>query len=184
MRPQADTAPADDHPHVFPESRKPGEILFVTITMMIALALLAAVPWQTTWLPGKNLAAQPRLWPTLSLSAIVLFGLLNGLSRVKVTRTPGRWQEAWAWVRALEFIGWYMVYVLAIPVIGYLAATIAFCVGLALRMGYRGRTVWIAAAFGLFVVLFFKTAMNVKIPAGAIYDFAPEQLRYVLMRYF
>lgn len=184
MKPQADDPLNDNHPHVFPESRKPGEILFVTITMMIALVLLAAVPWQTTWLPGKNLAAQPRLWPTLSLSAIVLFGLLNGLSRLKAERTPGTWREALIWVRALEFIGWYMVYVIAIPVIGYLAATIAFCTCLALRMGYRGRTVWIAGAFGLFVVLFFKTAMNVKIPAGAIYDFAPEQLRYVLMRYF
>ena len=51
-------------------------------------------------------------------------------------------------------------------------------------MGYRGKTVWIAAAFGLFVVLFFKTGMNVKIPSGAIYELAPEHLRYILIRYF
>ncbi len=175
---------ADDHPHVFPESRKPGEILFVTVTMAIALALLAAVPWETAWLPGKGLAAQPRFWPTLSLGGVVLFGLMNGLSRVRVARTPGRWQEATVWVRSLEFVGWYMLYVLAIPVIGYLAATLFFCTGLALRAGYRGRTVWIAAGFGLFVVLFFKTGMNVKIPAGSVYDVAPESIRYILIRYF
>lgn len=174
----------NDHPHVFPESRKPGEILFVTISMVIALALLASIPWQTTWLPNKGLAAQPRFWPTLSLGGVVLFGLLNALSRVRVTRTPGRWQEAATWVKSLEFIGWYMLYVAAIPVIGYLFSTLAFCGALALRMGYRGRTVWIAVGFGLFVVLFFKTAMNVKIPSGAIYEYAPEQLRYFLMRYF
>ena len=174
----------DDHPHVFPDGRRPGEILFVTVTMLIALALLAAIPWQTTWLPGKGFAAQPRFWPALSLGGVVLFGLINALSRARVARTPGRWQEAALWLRSLEFIGWYMLYVLAIPVIGYLAATLSFCAGLALRMGYRGRTVWIAAAFGLFVVLFFKPAMNVKIPSGAIYDFAPEQLRYILIRYF
>jgi hypothetical protein len=175
---------ADDHPHVFPEGRRPGEILFVTVTMTIALALLAAVPWETTWLPGKGLAAQPRFWPTLSLGGVVLFGLMNALSRVRVARTPGRWQEAALWLRSLEFIGWYMLYVMAIPVIGYLAATLAFCAGLALRAGYRGRTVWIAAGFGLFVVLFFKTGMNVKIPAGSVYDFAPESIRYILIRYF
>jgi hypothetical protein len=176
--------PPDDHPHVFPESRKPGEILFVTVSMLTALALLAAIPWQTAWLSGKPLAAQPRLWPTIALGGIVLFGLLNALSRIRVTRTPGRWQEAGVWLRSLEFIGWYMLYVIAIPVIGYLAATLAFCTGLALRTGYRGRTVWVAAAFGLSIVLFFKTAMNVKIPPGAIYDLAPDNIRYVLLRYF
>jgi len=174
----------DDHPACAHLERHAGEILFVTVTMLIALALLAAIPWQTTWLPGKGFAAQPRFWPALSLGGVVLFGLINALSRARVARTPGRWQEAALWLRSLEFIGWYMLYVLAIPVIGYLAATLSFCAGLALRMGYRGRTVWIAAAFGLFVVLFFKSAMNVKIPSGAIYDFAPEQLRYILIRYF
>jgi hypothetical protein len=173
-----------DHPHVFPESRKPGEILFVTISMLVAVGLLLMVPWQTTWLPGKGLAAQPRFWPTLSLGGVVLFGLLNAWSRVRVTRTPGRWQEAGVWLRSLEFIGWYMLYVLAIPIIGYLLATISFCVGLALRVGYRGRNVLIAGLFGLFVVLLFKTAMNVKIPGGAIYDYAPASLRYYLIRYF
>ena len=169
---------------IFPQSRKPGEILFATITMLIALALLAAVPWQTTWLPGKGFASQPRFWPALSLCGVVLFGLLNVLSRARVTRTPGRWTEAVAWLRSLEFIGWYMLYVAAIPIIGYLLATISFCVGLALRVGYRGRTVMIAGLFGLGVVLFFKTAMNVKIPAGAIYHYAPEGLRYILLRFF
>lgn len=176
--------PDGDHPHVFPESRKPGEILFATLTLVIALALLAAVPWQTTWLPGKGLASQPRFWPALSLSGVVLFGALNALSRARVTRTPGRWQEAIAWGKSLEFIGWYMLYVAAIPVIGYLLATVTFCAGLSLRMGYRGRTVMIAALFGLGVVLFFKTIMNVKIPAGAIYHYAPEGLRYILLRFF
>jgi hypothetical protein len=177
------TQTEDDHPHVFPESRKPGEILFVTISMVIAVALLAAIPWQTTWIPGKGLAAQPRLWPSLSLGGVVLFGLMNAWSRVRVTRTPGRWQEAAVWLRSLEFIGWYMLYVVAIPVIGYLLSTVLFCTGLALRVGYRGRTVVIAGLFGLFVVLLFKAALNVKIPGGAIYEHAPEALRYFLLRY-
>jgi hypothetical protein len=173
----------DDHPHVFPESRKPGEILFVTISMVIAIALLAAIPWQTTWIPGKGLAAQPRLWPSLSLGGVVLFGLLNAWSRIRVTRTPGRWQEAMVWLRSLEFIGWYMLYVAAISLIGYLLSTILFCTALARRVGYPGRTVVVAGLFGLSVVLLFKAALNVKIPGGAIYEYAPEALRYFLLQY-
>ncbi|MCO6187904.1 tripartite tricarboxylate transporter TctB family protein [Rhizobium sp. L1K21] len=174
----------DDHPHVFPESRKPGEMLFVTITMFVAVALLALAPWQTTWLPGKGFAAQPRFWPMLSLGGVVLFGLLNALSRMRITRTPGRWQEATVWMRSLEFVGWYMLYVAAIPLLGYLIATVLFTTGMALRLGYRGRSVMVAGLFGVFVVLFFKTAMNVKIPGGAIYEFAPDTFRYFLLRYF
>jgi hypothetical protein len=178
---------ADDvreEPHVFPLGRKPGEMLFCTLMLVIGGLLIAAIGWETTWLEGKRLSAQPRFWPTLSLSGVVLFAGLNWLSRSKVERTPGRWAEAGIWLRSLEYVGWYLLYVWAIPLIGYLPATVIFCVGLTLRLGYRGRTVWAAIGFALFVVLFFKSAMNVKIPGGALYQLAPEGLRYILLRYF
>lgn len=174
----------DDHPHVFPEGRKPGEKLFAGITIVFGLVLLALIPWQTSWLDGKALAAQPRLWPTVALVGTVFFGLLNFAQRVSLPRTPGRWTEAVTWVRSLEYVVWYMAYVLVIPVVGYLIATIAFCTLLTFRVGYRGRAVWLAALFGLGMVLMFRTGFNVKIPAGAIYDHAPEAIRYILFRYF
>ena len=173
-----------DQPHVFPEGRKPGEMLFSMLLLLLAGALLAALPWQTTWLAGKGLAAQPRFWPALSLGGVVLFAILHKLSRNKLDRTPGRWTEGLTWIRSLEFIGWYMLYVVAIPIVGYLPATVVFCTLLALRAGYRGKTLLWAALFGLAVVLVFKTAMNVKIPGGAIYEYAPEGLRYILLRHF
>lgn len=172
-------------PHVFPEGRRPGEMLFCTLMLVIGGLLIAAIGWQTTWLPGKGLAAQPRLWPSLALGGIVLFAALNWMLRSKVMRTPGRWREAFTWIRSLEYVGWYLLYVWSIPVIGYLLATIFFCIGLTLRLGYRqALALWSAFGFALFVVLFFKSAMNVKIPGGAIYDLAPESLRYFLLRYF
>ena len=89
------------------------------------------------------------------------------------------------WLRSLEYVCWYVVYVLAIPAIGYLPSTILFCVLLTLRLGYRsGRAVLSALAFALFVVLVFKTGFNVKIPGGALYELAPDRLRYILIRYF
>ncbi|NIZ13157.1 tripartite tricarboxylate transporter TctB family protein [Phaeobacter sp. HF9A] len=176
--------PTQDQPHIFPEGRKPGEMLFSMLLLILAAALLAALPWQTTWISGKGLAAQPRFWPALSLGGVILFAILHKLMRHRVDRTPGRWSEGLNWIRSLEYIGWYMLYVATIPVIGYLFATVIFCTLLSLRVGYRGRmNVW-AALFGLVVVLFFKSAMNVKIPGGAIYDYAPDGLRYILLRYF
>lgn len=172
-----------DQPHVFPEGRKPGEKLFAALTIVIACILLACIAWQTTWLPGKGMAAQPRFWPALALIGTIMFGVLNLMRRLEKPRTPGRWQEALVWIRALEYIGWYMVYVALIPFAGYLISTIAFCSLLALRVGYRGRAVLFAACFGLGVVLIFKTGFNVKIPAGQIYDYAPESIRYILLRY-
>ncbi len=173
-----------DHPHVFPEGRRPGEILFSALMIFLGVLLLAAITWQTTWLPRRGLAAQPRFWPALSLGGLILFGFLNYAARSSVPRTPGRWREALTWVRSLEYIGWYMVYVWAIPLIGYLLATVLFCILLCLRVGYRGRVVLIGAVFGLVVVLVFKSGFNVRIPAGAIYDYAPDSIRYILFRYF
>lgn len=175
---------ATDEPHVFPEGRKRGELLFSFVLLFSALALLAALPWQTTWLNGKGLAAQPRFWPALSLCGVVLFAILHAVLRGKLDRTPGRWLEGLTWIRSLEFIGWYMLYVAAIPVIGYLLATVTFCTLLSFRVGYRGKTLLWAALFGLTLVLFFKTAMKVKIPGGAIYEYAPDGLRYILLSYF
>lgn len=173
-----------EEPHVFPTGRKPGEILFCTVMLIIGGLLIAAIGWQTAWLEGKRLTAQPRFWPTLSLVGIALFAALNWLSRNQAERTPGRWREALVWIRSLEYVGWYLLYVWAIPLIGYLPATVIFCVGLTVRLGYRGKAIWLAAAFAMFVVLFFKSAMNVKIPGGEIYQLAPEGLRYILLRYF
>lgn len=175
----------DAEPHVFPIGRKPGELLFCALFLLFAAALLTQIGWQTAWLSNKTLAAQPRFWPAISLGGMVLFGAAQWFKTSSTVRTPGRWQEAALWFRSLEFVGWYVLYVLGIPLIGYLLATILFCILLTWRLGYRSRFAFFSAlGFALFVVLTFKTALNVKIPGGALYELAPESLRYILIRYF
>ncbi len=176
---------AELEPHVFPIGRKPGELLFCAAILGFSALLLALLTSQTTWLDGKALAAQPRLWPAISLGGMVMFGLVLWFRTRKLERTPGRWREAALWLRALEYIGWYILYVVGIPIVGYLLATIGFCLFLTWRLGYRSGFALISAfAFALFVVLTFKTAFNVKIPGGALYEYAPDGLRYLLIRYF
>lgn len=172
-------------PHVFPLGRKPGELLFCVLMLVFSGLLLSQIGWQTVWLDGKRLAAQPRLWPAISLGGMVAFAALNWVTTRAVARTPGRWQEAGVWVRSLEYAGWYLVYVMAIPLAGYLLSTLAFCLFLTWRLGYRSRFAFLSAlGFALFVVVLFKSVFNVKIPGGAIYDYAPSALRYILIRYF
>ncbi|QYK42699.1 MAG: tripartite tricarboxylate transporter TctB family protein [Paracoccaceae bacterium] len=175
----------DGTPHVFPQGRKPGELLFSTLILLFAAAMLAQIGWQTTWLPGKGWAAQPRLWPAIGLGGMLVFAGLNWMAVRSQDRRPGRWQEAALWLRSLEYAGWYLVYVAGVPLVGYLPATLAFCLFLTWRLGYRAPQAYAAAlAFALSVVLLFKTVFNVKIPGGALYDLAPDGLRYILFRYF
>lgn len=172
-------------PHVFPNARRPGELLFALLFLAFAIVLLSLITQQTTWLQGRGLAAQPRTWPLIGLGGMALFGALHLWSTSRSARTPGRWREALLWVSSLEFVAYYLAYVFAVPRIGYLGATVAFCVFLTWRAGYRaGRSYLAAVLFALAVVLLFKTMLNVKIPGGAIYEHLPAGLRYIMLRYF
>lgn len=172
-------------PHVFPQARKPGELFYSLVFLATAAGLLAMIFWQTSVLPGKGIAAQPRTWPLISLAGMTLFAFANLIATGRATRTAGRWREVLVWIGSLEYVGWYLLYVAGIPIVGYLAATLAFCLFITWRAGYRsGLAFGAAAAFALFVVLLFKSLFNVKIPGGAIYEFLPGTLRYIMIRYF
>ena len=71
-----------------------------------------------------------------------------------------------------------MAYVYLMPLLGYLPATLVFMCLLTLRLGYRNlRYLLIAAVIAIAIVLFFKTALAVKISGGAIYEYLPDGLR-------
>ena len=77
-----------------------------------------------------------------------------------------------------------MVYVWAVPIIGYLLATLLFAMLLSLRMGYRGvMQIGGAAAVGIAIVVVFKSFLGVKIPGGAIYEYLPDALRNFMIVY-
>ena len=87
--------------------------------------------------------------------------------------------------KAIEFAGWFLVYVLVVPTIGYLLATLLFCLLLTWRLGYRSKSRLVAAALtGLAVVLVFKSMLSVKIPGGEIYEFLPAALRNFMILNF
>jgi hypothetical protein len=113
------------------------------------------------------------------------FATLHLLGSAMSDRTAGRWQEVAYWLASLEYALWFVVYAFVVPYAGYLPTTVFFAILLVLRAGYRSRAIilWaVVTAFG--IVLLFKTFLQVKLPAGQIYDSLPDGLRFIMQNYF
>jgi hypothetical protein len=171
-----------------PKARRvAGDLAFAVTALVLSALLLSLLGRETQWIDGAGLAAQPSFWPALSLGGMTLFGLLYLLGSLpgRHEREIAAGEELGTWLRSLEFAAWFMAYVFVTPAIGYLAATIFFCVLLALRMGYRRpATLLAAAALGLGIVVLFKTLLQVKIPGGAVYDLLPDAARNLMITNF
>jgi len=155
-----------------------GQLIFALGFVALSALLLAQIGNQTRWASKTEFFAQPRFWPAVGLGAMVLMGGLH-LYRLPWRRfTVTDRDEMRRWASVLEYAGWFMVYVLLVPVLGYLPVTMVFVPLLAWRMGYRGRFMMIISlVFAVAVVLLFKSFLGVKIPGGAAYELLPGALR-------
>lgn len=159
--------------------------MFAVAFLLLSLWLLSQLNTQTTWKNGAKLVAQAPFWPTVSLVGMVVFAALHSLSSMLSKRIPGRWAEVGVWFRSIEYALWFMAYVLLVPIIGYLIATVLVCLLLALRAGYRsGAMLGSSVLGGLIVVIVFKSLLQVKVPGGQIYEYLPGSLRAFMLTYF
>lgn len=161
----------------FPAPRR-GQLGFILAFCTFSGILIANIRGQTQWFDGLALFAQPRFWPFVGLAMMLVCSVayLYFLPWKRFTRADQA--EAVRWGSALEFAVWFMSYVFAVPIIGYLLATLVFMPALSWRLGYRSRRfVWFSVGFALATVLLFKTFLSVKIPGGAIYEYLPDALR-------
>jgi len=112
------------------------------------------------------------------------FAALHLIGSALSERIAGRWREVLTWIRSLEFAGWFLAYAAIVPILGYLPATLAFALLLVARAGYRGaRTYLWAGLAALAIVLLFRAFLQVRLPAGAIYDHLPDGIRQVFLTY-
>ncbi|MEM1162883.1 MAG: tripartite tricarboxylate transporter TctB family protein [Pseudomonadota bacterium] len=160
---------------------RPGNVIFAALFFLAAIFLLSQLGEQTKFsaktIWSKKTFAQPAFWPAVGVGGMALFGLMN-LVQSWLRRTRGEGVEAAFWLRPFEYLAWFMGYVFTVPVIGYLPATLIFAVALGWRAGYRTRRMLgLAALTGAGIVLVFKTALSVKIPGGAVYEYLPEAIR-------
>jgi len=146
---------------LFKRYRRPGDIVFAWAAFIFSVFMLTQIADQTAWKNGGKLFSQPRFWPAVSLGGMAAFAGLHLLGSALSERIAGRWREVWLWVTALEYAGWFVLYAIVVPYLGYLPTTVLFAVVLALRVGYRrASTVLIAAIVAVVIVLLFKTMLN------------------------
>jgi hypothetical protein len=163
---------------MFRRERRPGDLVFATGFFLTAVAAMLVLPEQAKFLPGRALMTQPGFWPTVGVCMMVVFGAAHLLLTFNAPRLPGRLQEVLVWGRSLEFVAWFVVYVLLVPVIGYFPSTLILALLLGYRLGYRSpRALLAAAVFAISVVLVFRAGLGVRIPAGEIYQYLPPAIR-------
>ncbi|MDP5218605.1 tripartite tricarboxylate transporter TctB family protein [Ruegeria sp. 2205SS24-7] len=161
-----------------------GQLIFAVGFVGLSVLLISQITTQTQWVEKSKFFAQPRFWPAVGiLGMLALAGLhLYRLPWWRNTRYD--WWEARKWLTVLEYTGWFMGYVLLVPVLGYLPVTLVFVPALAWRMGYRDKQMmWISVGFAFAVVILFKSLLGVKIPGGAIYEYLPGALRSFFILY-
>jgi hypothetical protein len=170
---------------LFKRYRRPGDLVFAVVFLMFSALLLSQLGNQTQWVPRANLFAQPMFWPAVSLAGMTCFAAMHCIGSLCSPRIEGRWSEVAFWLRSVEYALWFMLYVLLVPVLGYLLSTIIFAVVLSLRAGYRQVGFLAAAALtGFSVVVIFKSLLQVKVPGGQLYEMLPGGLRAFMLTYF
>ncbi len=165
-----------------------AELVFALAAFLVALFLLSQIGSQVTWSSNKTLTNQPGFWPVMAIVGMVIFGAGEMVVSVRRFRTNAEGaipNELLLWLRAIEFAAWFLIYVMIVPVAGYLFSTVVFCLLLTWRLGYRSKTylMW-GALTGFAVVFIFKTCLSVKIPGGQVYEYLPDGLRNFMILYF
>ncbi len=164
-----------------------AELFFAILLTAGAIMLLAMIGDQVKYFSSKPFFKQPGLWTSIGLIGMVLSGILYILglwiskSRLSVS-DQSLSAELWLWVKSIEYLLWFMGYVLVVPWIGYLMASMALGVLLTIRLGYRKKKFYIAViTTTIAIVVIFKSLLLVKIPGGAVYELFPDSIRNFLI---
>ncbi|NNE53008.1 MAG: tripartite tricarboxylate transporter TctB family protein [Sulfitobacter sp.] len=167
------------------KTRGAGQTVFVFAALAAVVLLLLSITRQTVWVEdAKNLPAQPRFWPAVAL-IIMCAAFAQHAWRMRRRKPNAQdWAEARRWVEPLEYVLWFMVYVFAVPIIGFLPMSLLLACALTWRLGYQSRGYLLAAAvFAVATVILFKGLLGVKIPGAAIYEVLPGGLRSFFILY-
>ncbi|MEL7131369.1 MAG: tripartite tricarboxylate transporter TctB family protein [Pseudomonadota bacterium] len=94
--------------------------------------------------------------------------------------------EVMQWLRALEYVVWFVAYTLLVPVLGYLVSTLLLGTLLPWRLGYRGvRWMGICLAASFAIVLVFRTGLQIKTPVNIwLYDLLPQRMETFMQVWF
>ncbi|MEM7208097.1 MAG: tripartite tricarboxylate transporter TctB family protein [Pseudomonadota bacterium] len=164
--------------------RRAGDLVFAIAFLVVSLILLSQLGEEAKWVKRTKFFAQPAFWPTVSLIGMTLFALLHLVGSAVSQKPGGRKPELLLWIRSLEYALWFLAYVWIVPRLGYLPSTLIFALCLTWRVGYRDKRMFLAAALvAIAIVVVFKAFLQVKIPAGQIYEYLPDGIRNFMLIY-
>jgi hypothetical protein len=142
-------------------------------------AFFAFMLWQAVELQGTGRSGEigSGFWPMLSLGACTLLSLawlVSGLARGRPAAAappPGE-TAAEAWSRRCKVgfsVAALFLYIVALPWVGFVLATLAFVLIFALGLGERRRVVLTVSPFlvTIIVVLVFARFITIPLPRGA-----------------
>ena len=172
------------------EEYQAGDLVFAILVLIIGLALIVSIPFETKWFDGIPLVKQPRLWPTFCIVGMTFFAVPYSIQvwrnyKFQLGQVQGELNELSSWLRPLEYVFYFVLYVWSVPLMGYLLSTLLFFLLLTIRAGYRSFLMfWVSLVTGFGIVVVFKSLLQVKISSGAIYDYLPDGLATFFMIYF
>jgi hypothetical protein len=160
----------------------------------VALGLLGAIGWATRTGPADaGWWTRPALMPGVALTILAIANLLTlwraGRDLRRQPPDAAEWGAARAqiigWLKPLEYLAYFAVYLWAVHVLGYVIATTVFIQWLLFRVGLRSRR-WVLTGFlaALALMLVFRVGLRVWMPSPEFFDLAPEPLRSALFRWF
>jgi len=131
--------------------------------------------------------------PLLCLIVLVPAALWNLRESYKVYRWRKRFMlptsaqiEVGKYIAALEFVAYFILYTLMVPILGYLISTLALGTYMTWRLGYRDR-IWLMRGIvcSFATVLVFRSFLQIKTPISIwLYDQLPDAMRAFMLTYF
>ncbi|WP_299345018.1 tripartite tricarboxylate transporter TctB family protein [uncultured Maritalea sp.] len=162
-------------------------VWFGVCTFLVAVFLASQLGTQAKFFDGMPIEKQPGLWSAIGIVGMLIFGFFQMLQfwfHRNGLQAPGFVPEVLTWLRAGEYVLWFMAYVYLVPIVGYLPVTVGFLMLMTWRLGYRSRAHFAFAVLtGVLIVLVFKSFLQVKIPGGVTYEYLPDAVRSFFILY-
>lgn len=175
------------------EANRLESLALNAIFALVSAILLAAIGFATG--QGSDSAGW---WTRPALAPGVALAILLGCNVVTLFRagaelraappTSEEWGSARAklidWIRPMEYLAYFAVYLWALHHVGYTLASIVFVQWLLYRVGLRTNR-WRLAGLALVIamVLVFRIGLGVWMPAPDVYDLLPEGLNNIATRW-
>lgn len=140
-----------------------------------------------------SLLKQSWVAPLLCLMILVPASIINLRASWRVHRWRQRFMlptsakyEASKYLAALEYVVYFILYTLFVPIVGYLLSTLLLGVYLTWRLGYRSPKWFLTALLSSFsIVVVFRSFLQIKTPISIwLYDQLPAAARTFMLTYF